>query len=89
MYLPLHGFVALHQNELWKHGADAAAAGRSQGSHSDQGEPINFDDDDEIDDKDNNDDDDDDDDDDNNDGYGVFFFFWKIFCKNLVFEAAL
>ena len=32
---------------------------------------------------------DDDDDDDYNDGYGVFFCFWKIFCKNLVFEAAL
>ena len=36
MYLPLHGFVALHQNELWKHGADEAAADRSQGSHSGQ-----------------------------------------------------
>ena len=35
MYLPLPGCVALHQNELWKHGADEAAADRSQGSHSD------------------------------------------------------
>ena len=26
--------MALHQNELWKHGADDAAADRSHGSHS-------------------------------------------------------
>ena len=30
----LPGFVALHQNERWKHGADKAAADRSQGSYS-------------------------------------------------------
>ena len=29
MYLPLPGCVALHQNELWQHGADEAAADRS------------------------------------------------------------
>ena len=34
MYLPLPGCVALHQNELWKHGADEAASDRSQGSNS-------------------------------------------------------
>ena len=34
MYLPLPGCVALCQNELWKNGADEAAADRSQGSHS-------------------------------------------------------
>ena len=34
MHLPLPGCVALHQNELWKHGADEAAADRSHGSHS-------------------------------------------------------
>jgi hypothetical protein len=34
MYLPLAGSVALPQNGLWKHGADKAAADRSQGSHS-------------------------------------------------------
>ena len=28
------GCVALHQNDLWKHGADEAAADRSQGFHS-------------------------------------------------------
>ena len=28
------GYVGLHQNELWKHGAGGAAADRSQGSHS-------------------------------------------------------
>ena len=36
MYLPLHGCVALHPNELWKHSVVEAAADRSQGSHSDQ-----------------------------------------------------
>ena len=34
MYLPLPGCVALHQNELWIHGAVEAAADWSQGSHS-------------------------------------------------------
>ena len=34
MYLPLPDCVALHQNELRKHGADEAAADRSQGSNS-------------------------------------------------------
>ena len=34
MYLHLPGCVALHQNGLWKHGADEAAADRSRGSHS-------------------------------------------------------
>ena len=34
MYLPLPGCVALPQNVLWKHGADEAAAVRSQCSHS-------------------------------------------------------
>ena len=28
------GYVGLHQNELWKHGAGGAAADRSQGFHS-------------------------------------------------------
>ena len=37
MNLPLPDCVALHQNELWKHGADDAAADRSQGSHSGRG----------------------------------------------------
>ena len=31
---PLPARVALPQNGLWKHGADEAAADRSQGSHS-------------------------------------------------------
>ena len=34
IYLPLPGCVARPQNELWKNGADEAAADRSQGSHS-------------------------------------------------------
>ena len=38
MYLPLPGCVALRQNELWKHGADEAAADRRQGPHSVVGE---------------------------------------------------
>ena len=33
-YFPLPGCVNLHQNELWKHGADRAAADSSQVSHS-------------------------------------------------------
>ena len=37
IYLPLPGqpgCVALHEHELWKHGADEAAADRRQQSHS-------------------------------------------------------